>query len=104
MKTSRDAPAQSRCQQLSAELRNERTQAGRTQKEVAQEMDWSASKMRRIESGTVGIKTTDLRALLSYYNVVGEQRTEELVDLVRATRTRTGRPRRQLQAANGGPQ
>jgi transcriptional regulator with XRE-family HTH domain len=104
MKTSRDAPAQSRCQQLSAELRNERTQAGRTQKEVAQEMDWSASKMRRIESGTVRIKTTDLRALLSYYNVAGEQRTEELVDLVRATRTRTGRPRPQLQVANGGPQ
>ena len=104
MKTSRDAPAQSRCQQLSTELRNERAQACRTQKEVAQAMDWSASKMRRIESGAVRIKTTDLRALLSYYNVAGEQRTEELVDLVRATRTRTGRSRPQLQVANGGPQ
>ena len=104
MKTSWDALAQSQRQQLSAELRSERTLAGLTQKKVAQAMDCSVSKMRRIESGTVGIKTADLRALLSYYNVVGEQRTEELVDLVRATRTRTGRPRRQLQAANGGRQ
>ncbi len=104
MTTSRDAPARSQRQQLPAELRNEREQAGLTQKQVARAMDWSPSKMLRIESGTVRVSTTDLRALLSYYNIADEQRTEELVDLVRVTRTRTQRPRPQLPVVNGGQQ
>jgi len=49
-------------------------------------MDWSASKMLRIEAGVVGISTTDLRALLACYDVRDERRTEELVNLVRSER------------------
>ncbi|HSV68189.1 MAG TPA: helix-turn-helix transcriptional regulator [Mycobacteriales bacterium] len=70
-------------QRLRAELRNARKQAGRTQKEAARAMDWSPSKMLRIEAGSVGISTTDLRALLSYYDLKDERRTEDLVNLVR---------------------
>jgi len=44
--------------------------------------------MLRIETGAVGISTTDLRALLIYYNVRDRQETEDLVDLVRAARSR----------------
>src|SRR5262249_24454865 len=38
-------------ERLRSELRDARKQAGLTQKEVAAAMDWSASKMLRIEAG-----------------------------------------------------
>jgi transcriptional regulator with XRE-family HTH domain len=77
-------------QQLRAELRNERQLAGLTQKQVASAMDWSASKMLRIETGAVSISTTDLRALLTYYNIKDKRQTDELLDLARAVRTGRG--------------
>jgi transcriptional regulator with XRE-family HTH domain len=86
MTTSQDVLAQRRL--LRAELRHERELAHLTQKEVARAMDWSPSKMLRIETGAVGISTTDLRALLIYYNVRDRQETEDLVDLARAARSR----------------
>jgi hypothetical protein len=55
-------------------------------------MDWSPSKMLRIESGAIGISTTDLRALLIYYDIKDARQTEELVELARAARVRR-RPR-----------
>lgn len=84
MTTSRDMPSQ----RLRAELRNKRELAQLTQKQVARAMDWSPSKMLRIESGAVGISTTDLRALLTYYDVKDKRQTEELVKLARAARAR----------------
>jgi len=72
-------------QWLQAELREARRRAGLTQRQVASEMDWSPSKMLRIESGLVGISTTDLQALLNYYRVPDHRRTE-LVELVRKNR------------------
>lgn len=77
-------------QQLRAVLRNERRLAHLTQKEVANAMDWSPSKVLRIEAGVVSISTTDLRALLTYYDIKDEQQTEELVELARGTRVRKG--------------
>jgi hypothetical protein len=53
-------------------------------------MDWSASKVVRIETGAVGISVTDLRALLTYYEIKDERQTEELVELARAMRIRRG--------------
>jgi len=73
-------------QRLRSELRDARKQAGLTQKEVAAAMDWSASKMLRIEAGAVGISTTDLRALLTCYHIDDERRAEELVNLGRGSR------------------
>jgi transcriptional regulator with XRE-family HTH domain len=70
---------------LRTELREARRRAGFTQRQVASEMDWSPSKMLRIESGSVGISTTDLQALLRYYQVADHRRTE-LVDLIRKNR------------------
>ncbi|ADP78726.1 helix-turn-helix domain-containing protein [Pseudofrankia inefficax] len=71
---------------LPHELREERRQAGRTQREVADEMDWSESKIYRIEKGEVGISTTDLKALLSYYRVTDEDRISYLIRMRRAGR------------------
>jgi hypothetical protein len=51
-------------------------------------MDWSLSKVIRIEAGTVGISTNDLKALLRHYHVVDPDRTDELVALARAARER----------------
>lgn len=84
MTTGQDVSAQR--QWLRAELRHERQLTRLTQKEVARAMDWSASKMFRIETGAVGISITDLRALLTYYNIKDKQQTEELLELARAVR------------------
>jgi len=78
-----DEKLSARRQRLRSELRNARRKAGLTQRQVASAMDWSASKMLRIEAGAVGISTIDLRALLACYDVRDERRTQELVNLVR---------------------
>lgn len=51
-------------------------------------MEWSLSKIIRVESGIVGISTTDLRALLAHYAVNDQQIIEELMELARAGRRR----------------
>src|SRR5215471_3545626 len=71
---------------LRDELRQARQDAGLTQEAVAEEMDWSMSKIIRIETGAVGISTNDLTALLRLYKVDGAERTDELVALARAAR------------------
>jgi transcriptional regulator with XRE-family HTH domain len=74
---------------LRAELRRERQQAGLTQEQVATAMDWSLSKVIRIEAGSVGISTNDLKALLRYYKILDEGRIAELVALAKAGRERS---------------
>lgn len=71
---------------LRAELRRAREQAGQTQKEVADALDWSPSKLIRIEAGANIISTTDLMALLQHYNVTDRKRVNELVNVARASR------------------
>ena len=71
---------------LRTELRRARAEADLTQDQVADAMDWSLSKIIRIETGAVGISTNDLRALLSLYKIHGPDRVHELVELARASR------------------
>ena len=52
--------------QLLAELRQLRPPHVVTQRQVADALDWSPSKVTRIENGSVSISVTDLRALLGY--------------------------------------
>jgi transcriptional regulator with XRE-family HTH domain len=70
---------------LRNELRRAREAAHRTQRDVTLAMDWSVSKLIRIESGTVNISTNDLRALMAFYGVP-EETTEALVQLAKAAR------------------
>jgi hypothetical protein len=49
-------------------------------------MDWSLSKMNRIEKAKTGISTNDLKALLPLYGITDQERTEELLALARASR------------------
>ena len=67
-------------------LRQARDAAGLTQEQVAEAMDWSLSKVIRIETGAVSISTSDLRQLLQLYGVVDEQQVAELVELARIGR------------------
>ena len=45
-------------------LRRAREVKGYTQGQVAEEMEWSLSKVMRIEKGEVSISVSDLRALM----------------------------------------
>ena len=72
--------------QLLAELRRLRPPSVHTQRQVAEALDWSPSKVTRIESGAVSLSVTDLRALLGYYGVADHELVERLVDLARRSR------------------
>jgi len=74
---------------LRAFLRQTREECGFTQRDVANEMDWSLSKLIRIETGAVSVSTTDLRALLGHYGVVDPDRVAELVEMAKAARQRS---------------
>ncbi len=73
---------------LRAELRAARQAAELTQEQAAKAVDWSLSKIIRIEAGSVGISTSDLKALLSLYGIGDPDRTDELVTLAKAAKER----------------
>ena len=74
---------------IRSELRKARESAGLTQRDVAGEMDWSLSKLIRIETGAVSIATNDLRALLNHYGMTDSARVNDLVQIARASRERS---------------
>jgi transcriptional regulator with XRE-family HTH domain len=69
-------------------LRKARDARKYTQEQVAARMDWSLSKVIRIENGTVGISTNDLRALLNLYQVTEPATVAALVQLAKAGRSK----------------
>lgn len=76
---------------VSGSLRTAREASGLTQEQVAQALDWSHSKVVRIESGTVGLSVTDLQALLRLFNVTGAETVERLEDAARIAKRRPWR-------------
>src|SRR5215469_233686 len=76
---------------LRAELRKARqaTEPPLTQEQVAHEMDWSLSKIIRIESGSSGISANDLKALLQLYGVKDSGQVDSLLALARVARERS---------------
>lgn len=73
---------------LTNELVRIRKEAKKVQEEVARALDWSPSKLIRIEGGTVGISTTDLQALLRYYGISSDGALDRLTGLARESRER----------------
>ncbi|MEO6086748.1 MAG: helix-turn-helix transcriptional regulator [Umezawaea sp.] len=73
---------------LRSELRRARDQAHLTQKEVADALEWSTSKIIRIETGAVGVTVTDLRALLSQYKINDKDQVDRLLAMSRASKQR----------------
>ena len=84
---------------LRAELRQARQNADLTQDAVAEKMDWSLSKVIRIETGAVGISTNDLQALLRIYGIKDAGKVRELVALGREARRQTWWTNRQSMPA-----
>jgi transcriptional regulator with XRE-family HTH domain len=88
--TERDSPSPAvQRRRLRAELRRIRLGMNQTQEHVAAAMDWSLSKLIRIENGSVSISTNDLKVLLDHYGIVDDRRVEELVTLAKAARERS---------------
>jgi transcriptional regulator with XRE-family HTH domain len=74
---------------LTRELRRIRKDAGMTQEQVAAAMEWSLSKLIRIEGGGVSISVSDMKSLLTLYQITDEDYVEELVAFARAARQRS---------------
>ncbi|MFC9971289.1 helix-turn-helix domain-containing protein [Spirillospora sp. NPDC127200] len=70
---------------LRIELRKAREAAGLTQEQVAKDLEWSLSKVIRIEGGTVRVAVTDVKILLQLYGVT-QEREAEFLALARAAR------------------
>jgi transcriptional regulator with XRE-family HTH domain len=87
-KSDSPSPATQR-RRLRAELRQIRLETRQTQEQVAAAMDWSLSKIIRIENGSVNISTNDLEVLLDHYGIVDDRRTEELLALAKTARERS---------------
>jgi transcriptional regulator with XRE-family HTH domain len=71
---------------LRVALRQARETASLTQKQAATALDWSVSKIIRIEQGAVGVTPVDLRALLTLYGNHDKKQEAELVELARSSR------------------
>jgi transcriptional regulator with XRE-family HTH domain len=71
---------------LRAELVRLRKQKRLTQEQVARQLEWSPSKLIRVEGGKNAITRTDLQALLAVYDVTSEGRQERLQALARGAR------------------
>src|ERR1700683_348825 len=79
-----------------AELRRLRERAGFIGEEVARRLEWSTSKISRLERGQSGVKRTDLRRLLELYRV-DPRRREELLALAEESQ-----PSSRLSAVSAG--
>lgn len=51
-------------------------------------MEWSPSKIIRIEAGSVGVSANDMKALLRLYDITDPKRVDELLTLARVARER----------------
>ncbi|MET7285234.1 helix-turn-helix transcriptional regulator [Streptomyces sp. NPDC005573] len=71
---------------LRIELRKARENAGMTQRDATKALEWSLSKLIRIEAGTVSLGVTDLRALLQLYEVTDPAVVAELEDAARGSK------------------
>ena len=80
-------------------LRELRDQAGLGVAQVAKAMDWSFSKLTRIEKGDVSIQPLEARALLGHYGVTDENVIAELSRLARTSRSRQWYSRHRLTGA-----
>ncbi|SNT65057.1 Helix-turn-helix domain-containing protein [Asanoa hainanensis] len=69
-------------------IRRARDGKGFTQTDVAEAMEWSLSKVMRIESGEVTISQNDLRPLLAYLGVKDKAEIESLVASAKLSKQR----------------
>lgn len=71
---------------LRVELKRLRTARKITQRHVAERLDWSQSKIIRIENGSVPVGVTDLEALLRLYGVDEQDTIDSMADMARGSK------------------
>ncbi|MEV7151564.1 helix-turn-helix transcriptional regulator [Streptomyces sp. NPDC093084] len=67
-------------------LKAARDKRGLTQREAAEQLEWSLSKLIRIEAGTVSLSVTDLRAMLHEYGLTDPDTVAELEEAARGSK------------------
>jgi transcriptional regulator with XRE-family HTH domain len=77
--------------QLGMRLRQLREQLGLEREEAAKALDCSPSKIGRIETGDVGVKSAELRVLLDLYHVTDDEERDDLARLAGQSRGRRKR-------------
>jgi len=82
-----ESPAAAR-RRLRFALRRLRESAQLTQGDVSKRLDWSISKVNRIETGEVTVSGTDLEAMLRLFGVAGSISAEQLVSHCKTARKR----------------
>jgi transcriptional regulator with XRE-family HTH domain len=82
-----ESPAVAR-RRLRLALRRAREASGLTQGQVAESLEWSLSKVNRIENGDVTVSSTDLRALLSLLGITDPAAAERMTQDARVSRQR----------------
>ncbi|MGW6936080.1 helix-turn-helix domain-containing protein [Lentzea sp. NPDC054927] len=82
----KESPVVVKQRQLLGVLKQARESLDLTQQSVADALDWSVSKVLRIEQGKTRVSVTDLKALLLHYRITESDQVNELVELARATK------------------
>lgn len=85
--TSPESPAGAR-RRVRLALREARLAKGLIQADVAEAMEWSASKIIRIENGEVTITPNDLRPLLAFLGITDKAEIDRLIQDAKNSRTR----------------
>ncbi|MFI5857640.1 helix-turn-helix domain-containing protein [Streptomyces parvulus] len=67
-------------------LRKARERSGLSQREAAERVEWSQSKLIRMETGTVSVSVSDLRALLALYGITEPDTVHELEEAARGSK------------------
>ncbi|MBA5221916.1 helix-turn-helix domain-containing protein [Streptomyces griseoaurantiacus] len=83
--TDRTDPSLNR-RKLRLALRRAREHAELSQREAAERVEWSQSKLIRVETGTVGVSVSDLRALLGLYGVDDPEKVKALEQAARGSK------------------
>ncbi|MGA5301697.1 helix-turn-helix domain-containing protein [Nucisporomicrobium flavum] len=84
---------------VAQQLKMLREEAGLSVTSVADAMEWSVSKLTRIEKGEVSIQPLEVRALLDHYAVTDANLVAELARLARTSRSRQWYSRHRLAGA-----
>jgi transcriptional regulator with XRE-family HTH domain len=82
-----DSPAVAR-RRVRLAVREAREAKDFTQGQVAEAMEWSLSKVMRIETGEVTISPNDLRPLLAHLGITDKTRADELIRDAKLSRSR----------------
>lgn len=70
---------------IGIQLRRLRRAKSLTQREAAENLEWSQTKIIRIENGGVSLSVTDLHALLTLYEVTDREKIDYLAKLARGS-------------------